>query len=116
MGESAGACGIAGHHVETGIRKLIEGLFQEGELQVVAGSVPLRGAVWVPTFIQGVTKHFFSQGGLAADHNSGHPSEFGISLAVTAQGVGATVTDGDKASAARFRAGTLGDASACYGT
>ena len=89
--------GVTGHHVEAGLGQPVEGLLQEVVLQVVPGGVPVRGAVRVPALVQGFSKDLFSQTDLAADGYSGHPAELGIRLDVSADGVGASVPDGDVA-------------------
>lgn len=98
-GEGAGAGGGAGGHAEAGLGESVEGLLEEVELEVVAGSVALRWAVGVAALVQGLPEDLFGQGRLAADSDAGHPPEFGISLRLPPDGVGAPVADGDVARA-----------------
>lgn len=87
MGKGAGSCGITGHHVKACISQLVKSLLQKGELEIVAGCVALRGAVRVTALVQCLPKHLFGQGDLSTHHDPCHPAEFGIGVAVTAQGV-----------------------------
>lgn len=96
-GKGAGARRAAGHHVEAGLRKLIEGLLQKVELEVVARSVALRGTVRVSALVQGLPEYLFSQRCLATHCNPRHPPELGVRLRVPPDGVGAPVADGDVA-------------------
>lgn len=99
VGEGAGARGVAGHHVEAGVGQLVEGLLQEGELEIVARGVALRRAVGIPALVERFPEHLLGQRGLPAHHDPSHPPELGIRLAVAAQRVGAPVADGNEAGA-----------------